>query len=202
MSQTAAQAATPAASPFGAPPVVVQKGMQQQPLVVGGMQVQGQFEPVKDRWSSGICDCFQDCATCLAACCCPFIAIGQLYERVLKVPPSCTPTRVPCSTHCCVRYGAPHCLSRRLEQPSGGPESEDEWPSIHYSLHPLAHYTHHCALLRRLAPASESPSGSARSTCSTVCFRYMGPQCTPAVYGTCTVRMGVDEPLCYCISGI
>ena len=96
------------------------KGTQQQPLVVGGMQVQGQFEPAKDRWSSGICDCFQDCATCLAACCCPFIAIGQLYERVLKVPPSCTPTRVPCSTHCCVRYGAPHCLSRRLEQPSGG----------------------------------------------------------------------------------
>ena len=85
----------PAASPFGAPPVVVKKvTQQQQPLVVGGMQVQGAFEPVKDRWSSGICDCFQDCATCLAACCCPFIAIGQLYERVLKVVhPSCTHTR-------------------------------------------------------------------------------------------------------------
>ena len=123
MSQTTAQAATPAASPFGAPPAVVLKGTQQQPLVVGGMQVQGQFEPAKDRWSSGICDCFQDCATCLAACCCPFIAIGQLYERVLKVPPSsCHESTVQ---HALLRtlwraLGAPHCLSRRLEQPSGG----------------------------------------------------------------------------------
>ena len=111
MSQTTAQAATPAASPFGAPPAVVLKGTQQQPLVVGGMQVQGQFEPAKDRWSSGICDCFQDCATCLAACCCPFIAIGQLYERVLKVLPSCT---LGTAAHCCV-WRVPHCSSG-LEQ--------------------------------------------------------------------------------------
>ena len=89
-----------AASPFGAPPVVVKKGTEQGPLVVGGMQVQGPFEPVKDRWSSGICDCFQDCATCLAACCCPFIAIGQLYERVLKVVhPSCTLTSLAALQH-------------------------------------------------------------------------------------------------------
>ena len=41
--------------------------------------------------------------------------------------------------------GAPHCLSRRLEQPSGRTLSQ-RMNGPQYTTHctPLAHYTHHC----------------------------------------------------------
>ena len=68
---------------------------------------------------------------------------------------------------------------------------------------------------RRLAPASESPSGSARSTCSTACSRYAIHRTTVVLRRTttttrvhsarqcaCAVRTWGSMSLCYCVSGI
>lgn len=42
------------------------------------------------QWSSGLCDCFQDCGTCCCAWCCPCVVVGQLVEIIDQGITSCS----------------------------------------------------------------------------------------------------------------
>nr|CAB3450174.1 unnamed protein product [Digitaria exilis] len=50
--------------------------------------VQAQQAPVA-AWSTGLCDCFDDCGNCCVTCLCPCITFGQVAEIVDRGSTSC-----------------------------------------------------------------------------------------------------------------
>ncbi|KAM7484682.1 hypothetical protein LguiA_000691 [Lonicera macranthoides] len=53
-------------------------------------QAQPQFHSSgPSLWSTGLCDCFDDPATCCTTCCCPCITFGRIAEIVDKGSNSC-----------------------------------------------------------------------------------------------------------------
>ncbi|CAD6250561.1 unnamed protein product [Miscanthus lutarioriparius] len=50
--------------------------------------VQAQAAPVA-AWSTGLCDCFDDCSNCCVTCLCPCITFGQIAEIIDRGSTSC-----------------------------------------------------------------------------------------------------------------
>ncbi|KAL6634091.1 hypothetical protein ACP70R_026762 [Stipagrostis hirtigluma subsp. patula] len=48
-----------------------------------------QAQPPVAAWSTGLCDCFDDCGNCCVTCLCPCITFGQIAEIVDRGSTSC-----------------------------------------------------------------------------------------------------------------